>query len=515
MWRLIIFLAALAGFAFGLSWLMDKPGQITIVWLDHRIETSVLLALGFVLLAAVALSVLWTAFRLLIRAPSIFNFARTARRRRKGYEALTRGMVAVGAGDARSARKAAGDVSRHLPHEPLGMLLHAQVAQLGGDRAAAEAAFAGMAKRDETRLLGLRGLHIEAQRRGAADAAHHFAREAHRIAALPWAGEALVSHQASHADWAGALATVEANARAKSIDFKTAERQRAVLETAIAGESELVDPERALKLAQTAVKRAPDLVPAVALAARLLTRRGALRAAAKMIERAYCDAPHPDLAAAYLDMRPGDSSADRFSRARSLARLAPEHPESRIVLARAALAARDFPAARASMAPLFDGDARPTARMCLLMAEIEEAENGETGLVREWLARGSRAPRDPTWTADGVVSARWAPVSPVTGKLDAFRWTTPAEQAGLAAPEPILAPMAAAAPPHELKTIEASAATAPVETPQPTEIEERAPAPLPEPLPEPVAARPVVFPLATPPDDPGPEADANARDRRF
>ena len=39
MWRLIIFLAALAGFAFGLSWLMDKPGQITIVWLDHRIET--------------------------------------------------------------------------------------------------------------------------------------------------------------------------------------------------------------------------------------------------------------------------------------------------------------------------------------------------------------------------------------------------------------------------------------------------------------------------------------------
>ncbi len=149
------------------------------------------------------------------------------------------------------------------------------------------------------------------------------------------------------------------------------------------------------------------------------------------------------------------------------------------------------------------------------MAEIEEAENGETGLVREWLARGSRAPRDPAWTADGVVSARWAPVSPVTGKLDAFRWTTPAEQAGLAAPEPILAPMAAAAPPHELKTIEASAATAPVETPQPTEIEERAPAPLPEPLPEPVAARPVVFPLATPPDDPGPEADANARDRRF
>jgi HemY protein len=47
--------------------------------------------------------------------------------------------------------------------------------------------------------------------------------------------------------------------------------------------------------------------------------------------------------------------------------------------------------------------------------------------VREWLARGSRAPRDPAWIADGVISRSWAPASPVTGKLDAFVWTTPPE----------------------------------------------------------------------------------------
>jgi HemY protein len=39
--------------------------------------------------------------------------------------------------------------------------------------------------------------------------------------------------------------------------------------------------------------------------------------------------------------------------------------------------------------------------------------------------RAVRARHDPAWTADGYVSDRWRPVSPVTGRLDAFQWQTP------------------------------------------------------------------------------------------
>ena len=507
MWRLVIFLALLAALAFGVAWLADQPGEITLAIPNLvTVRTSPFGAVGAVLATSVVISILWSLFRLVFRIPSIFNYARNARRRRKGYEALTRGMVAAGAGDVRAARKAANEASRHLPKEPLALLLNAQVAQLNNDRAAAETAFATMAKRDETKLLGLRGLHIEAQRRGDDEAADHFAREAHRIAALPWAGEAVVSNQAAHADWEGALATVEANARAKSIDVATAQRQRAVLETAIAQQRELTDPDGALKLATTAAKRAPDLVPAVSLAARLLTRRGSMRTAAKMIEKAYAREPHPDLADAYLDMRPGDSNSDRYARAKTLARLAPDHIESRFMLARAAMATREFDEARKTIAPLIAADARPTARVCLLMADLEEAQFGESGAVREWLGRGSRAPRDPAWVADGVVSARWAPASPVTGKLDAFRWLAPVEQIGLVPPEPTLAPIAA---PSEAKTIEAKTIEPEPEMKTiealPTAVEQT-PAPVASP-----AARPVIFPLPTPPDDPGSEPDSERR----
>ncbi len=49
------------------------------------------------------------------------------------------------------------------------------------------------------------------------------------------------------------------------------------------------------------------------------------------------------------------------------------------------------------------------------MAEIEEAEHGDTGRVREWMSRAVRAARDPVWTADGVVSERWLPVRRTAG----------------------------------------------------------------------------------------------------
>ena len=87
------------------------------------------------------------------------------RRGVRGYLAISRGLVAVGAGDARAARRAADEAERIAPGEPLALLLNAQVAQLSGDRAAAEHAFRAMAERDDTKLLGLRGLYIEAQRR--------------------------------------------------------------------------------------------------------------------------------------------------------------------------------------------------------------------------------------------------------------------------------------------------------------------------------------------------------------
>src|SRR5262249_12888736 len=130
----------------------------------------------------------------------------------------------------------------------------------------------------------------------------------------------------------------------------------------------------------------------------------------------------PDLAETYAHLQPGTSARDRLARVQALAQMAATSVESVLAGARAALDAREFSIARSVLTPL---EASPTQPVAMLLAELEELEHADEGRARAWMARAVRARRDPAWTADGVVSDRWMPVSPVTGKLDAFQWRTP------------------------------------------------------------------------------------------
>ena len=255
-----------------------------------------------VALTAIAL---WSLVSFLFNFPSLLSLSTRARRRARGQEALSRGIVAAGLGDARKAQRASRDARRLVPHDPLTLLLQAQTAQLTGDRGSAEQAFRKMADRPDTKLLGLRGLHAESLRRGDQEEAHRIALQAQDIAPLGWSGQAVLDRYTEQKDWDAARLCVTQNLRAKIVDPASANRQKAVLDTAIAMDCEMSDPDRAVKLLRAAVKKAPDLVPAAALLGRLLTRKGDARGASKVIEAAYARTPHPDLAQAYMEIRQG------------------------------------------------------------------------------------------------------------------------------------------------------------------------------------------------------------------
>ena len=111
--------------------------------------------------------------------------------------------------------------------------------------------------------------------------------------------------------------------------------------------------------------------------------------------------------------------------------------EGAYALARAAVAAQRWDAARKTLEP-FLAD-QPQARLCALMADIEEA-TGDKGRAREWLARAIRAPRDPMWVSDGVAAHRWVPISPVSGEIVPCQWKTPFEMLAEQKAETIAAP---------------------------------------------------------------------------
>jgi HemY protein len=484
--RVVLYLILVGAIAYGVAFLADRPGEIVVTWQDLRIETS-LLVLGSALVAAfVVLVLILSLIRAIAHSPAIL--ARRLRNRRgvHAYEAISNGLIAVGAGDITAARKFTAEVGRLAPGEPLALLLSAQSAQLAGDREAAERAFRAMAGRPDTKALGLHGLFIEARRRNDAASARAYAEEAARTApSLGWAGTAVLEARCRDGDWAGALRLLEQNIR--MLDKAQYRRQRAVLLTARALAVEDTDRDAAKQFVIEADKLAPNLVPAAALAGQLLAEGGQLRKAGRVIDGAWRANPHPELAQAYAELRSGESARERLKRIEGLANKAPGHVEGALAVARAALDAQEFAKARTALEPYLD---RPTKRVCLLMASLERAERNDEGRAREWTARAVNAAPDPQWTADGYVSDRWLPISPVSGRIDAFEWRVPLTgtiAAPIIEPEPP-APAIESAPRPSSENAIADAAPS---------RRRRSSLPV---KPEPV------IPLVHAPDDPGPDS---------
>ena len=506
--RIVVFLLAIALAATGAAWVAEQTGDVTLTWGAWRVQTSLpvfALALG---IAIVVGMLLWSILSGVLRAPGRIQRVRRERRHARGRHAITHGLLAIGHGDSAAARQHA-DVARRLAaSDPLALLLHAQSAQLDGDREGANAAFRAMAEREDTRLLGLRGLFIEAQRADDAVAAVMIADEALKIApSSTWASHAVLGFRCSKGDWNGALAILDNNLDAGLIDKTTYRRHRGVLLTARALELERLDRDMSRDSVMEAIKLAPTLVPAAVLAAKFESEAHQVRRAMRIAETAWLAEPHPDLADAYAHVRLGDSARQRLVRVETLAAKKPGHIEGALAIARAAIDATEFARAREALKPFID---QPTQRVAMLMSEIERTEHGDSGRARAWTLRAVRARHDPVWTADGYVSDRWRPVSPVTGRIDAFRWQTPVaalpsdkgaaidispfEEAMLAAPVPPRQPLV-------------TAREGLVEPPRAIPEE-----PVPEPAPEPAAQdnSPPSVKLVEPPASPAPIPPAPA-----
>ncbi|QQO14950.1 hypothetical protein JJB99_01785 [Bradyrhizobium diazoefficiens] len=469
MLRIVLFLVLIALAAAGAAWVADQPGDLVLTAGGFRATTTLPRFVFLLGVFAAAVVLVWSILTMIWRAPGRLRRRSREKRHARGRHAITHGLLAIGHGDIGLARRHAESARRLAPNDPLALLLHAQSAQLEGDRDEAQRVFRAMAEREDTRLLGLRGLFIEAQRADDAVGAVMIAEEALELSpSSTWASHAVLGFRCARGDWSGALAILDSNLSAGLIDKSAYRRQRGVLLTARALELETMDRDLARESVMEAVKLAPTLVPAAVLAAKFESEAHQVRRAMKLVEAAWLANPHPDLADAYAHVKLGDSARQRLQRVETLAAKTPAdrpgHIEGQLAIARAAIDASEFARAREVLAPYVND---PTQRVALLMAELERTEHGDGGRARAWTLRAVRARHDPAWTADGYVSERWRPVSPVTGRLDAFQWQTPVaslpsdkgatiessafEEAMLAAPPP--------------KRVTAAPAESPVEPP--------------------------------------------------
>ncbi len=449
MMRSLFLFLWIALLVFAAVWFARNPGRVAIEMQGLRIDMSLgILALIIALLAIIAavVSRFWGAIR---RAPGRFLDARRSGRQQRGYRALTQGMVAVAAGDVSEARRWARKADALLDEPPLTMLLSAQAAQLGGEEAAARRYFESMLDHKDTAFLGVRGLLMQAIKADDKPEALRLAERAYKLRPTTgWVIDQLFELQVESGLWVDANQTIGAAIRQKAIPAATARRRRAavLLEQSRVAEAE-GDSDAAASRAREALDLAPTLIPATVALAHLFKARGRAARGAKLIEEAWARSPNPELATAYGQIIGETDPLARVKRFQRLFSFRPDHPESHVALAAASLEAKLWGEARKHLTSAA-GDA-PTARICRMMAELEESEHGNTAQSRQWLARATTAAADEAWVCKdcGAVAGAWSALCGNCAAFDSLAWQAPPRAARLAPPrtkEPAALPAKAA-----------------------------------------------------------------------
>jgi HemY protein len=426
-----------------IAWLISLPGTMTIAVGGFIAQPRLGIAILVVLAAVAVLMLLWTLTARILSAPRALARRGRDRRKDRGIAALSDAVIALHAGEPNLARELAREARQHLPANAAAQLLEARAHLALGDMAAAREHYRALIGNDKTAMAALSGLYEQARTQGRHAAALTFAQKAAALQPnATWATNAVFDDLVRKQDWAAAIAMASAATAATRDEKARRKRRLAVLETAYARQLELTSPLDARDHALLALKLVPDFVPAALIAARIEANQGEVKRGSNLLRRVWRATSHPDVGLLYTNSQPGASAVDRLRRARELVELPTADRASALVLARAAIDAYEWALARNALASFAAGE--PTQSVAMLMAEIEEGQDGDQGKAREWLARAVRAPRDPAWTADGVTVTEWEPVSPVTGRLDAFEWKVPVSAA---APKPAeLAPGPAGGP---------------------------------------------------------------------
>ena len=429
--KILVFVLLTAALSWLLSLLVDLNQDIRIVFLNREFILAPVTAVVAILLL---IPLVWLLLQLVSFTVAVLRFVsgdETAltrffarNRSRRGLAALADGMIALAAGEPKTALAKAKRAAKGLPDNEMTSLLAVQAAVQLGDRKQANTAYRNMLENDKTRFVGLRGILKQKLEDGDNETALKLAEKA--FALRPRHEEIqdiLLRLQCEAGDWPGARTTLSAKVKARKLPRDVFRRRHAVLMLAEA-ERMILSGQRedGNKVALKANRELPDSVPAAVLAARIQADRGSKRTAVRIIRKAWDIEPHPDLAAAFASFEPDEAPEQRVQRFRKLLARHPDHPESKMVKAELLLAAEDFPGARNAMGDL--AVEKPTVRALAIMAAIERGEGAEDNIVRGWLARALGASRGPQWVCDACRARYpvWLPVCKDCSALDSISW---------------------------------------------------------------------------------------------
>jgi HemY protein len=432
--KIILFVAVVAALAWGAGFLLESEGGIQVTVMGTEYSFGPLQSVIGIAVLMIAVWLLLKVFSLLVATWKFLNGDETAlsryfdrNRERKGFDALSEGLMALASGEGRVAMAKAAKADKDLQKPALTNLLTAQAAEMAGDTRKAEETYRKLVEDEATRFVGVRGIMKQKLAEGDTETALKLAEKAFALKPKHVeTGDLLLQLQAGKEDWTGARKTLSAKLKNGQLPRDVHKRRDAVL--ALSEAKDIIDEGKDIEAREVAIEAnrlSPDLIPAAVLAAQGYIEQGKPRYAARVLSKAWSVQPHPDLAAAFAAIEPDEKPAARIKRFQALTKSQPDHAETKMLKAELHIADEDFPAARRALGKLVETD--PTARSVTLMAAIERGEGASDTVVKGWLARALAVSRGPQWICDNCqnIHNEWAPICGNCKSFDTLSWKTP------------------------------------------------------------------------------------------
>ncbi len=424
--RTLWFLVKLAAVVYALSWLLRNPGEMILRAGGYELQTSTAFA-------GIAAAVIFTAVLFLLRFGDwikSFGMRFERWREKKGLSALTRGFVAIAAGDAPDAMRSAKRAGRYLPKTPLRNLLLAQAEQLRGNRQGAAKYFVALMQDEETSFLGLRGLLNQAIADGKYEHALALARQAHAKqpqSVAIWRNLFLLESRAHNWPRAGELLRKIDRARAWP-RAQTADYWAAIW----VEEARLCERGGDFRAAHRLYKRAfaakPDLVPAAAGYVETLFKLSRNFLAERALQRAWAKSPHMDLAnlaLTYFSANPRKLS----SVLRRMQRAHPDHPAISRVMVETAMSQQLWGMAATHAADMMAR--QPSARNLRLLQRLQQSIPANDARMQQDLQKiiqtfseMGKTVADPAWICGACNGShfQWHANCPKCGEFSSQNW---------------------------------------------------------------------------------------------
>lgn len=415
----------------GAVWLVSQQGSVVISFLGYNITAHVGVFFLGLIIFIIAVVFFLRLVRAIFNAPTAIAEYNKSSKRQRGYRALTQGLVAVAAGNAKKATEFSRKTQKLFPERNgLPMLLEAQAARLRGEEGLAQNRFEELMKDKDAAFLGIRGLLKSAMDAGQIGRALDFAKKAQSLYPTQgWVIKCVYDLEIKNHLWSDVLETGKKAQKYAAIPKSKILSDRVAIHLMRHDyESDKGVHKLAMRELEQAYKLDPYFVPSVTRLARHYIERGKNRKAKSLVEKAWAQNPHPDLVEIWDMLAPENSAKNQNKRLKwyeDLVALKPDSTEGQMAAARAAMDMGLWGEAKAYL--MVAEKIYPSARLFRLRAMVEQNSTHNEDAFNSLIEKAAEALPDKVWYCreTGMVYDTWSALSMPQERFNTIIWGIP------------------------------------------------------------------------------------------